>query len=141
MKNIIVLLAVLVGGCGIRKQVIYSDNAPAPVGPYSQGIVSGNTLFVSGQIGLNPAGELDSTTIENECRQALENIRSIVEASGMRMKHVAKSTIYLTDLRNYTLVNAVYQSYFQTDQPARETVEVKRLPKGAHIEISVIARK
>jgi 2-iminobutanoate/2-iminopropanoate deaminase len=141
MKKAVLLALVIAAGCGIRKQVVHSDNAAAPIGPYSQGILAGNILFVSGQIGVNASGDLDTTSIEGECRQALENIKSIVEAAGMRMKHVAKATIYVTDIKNYAAVNTVYQSYFQTDYPARETVEVKKLPKGAHIEISVIARK
>lgn len=122
-----------------KKQIIYTTLAPKPIGPYSQAIFSGGTLYVSGQIGLNRNGTLDSSSIENECRQALTNIKVIVEAAGMKLSDVHKSTIYCTDLRNFAKINMVYTSFFSNDAPARETIEVKALPKGAHLEISVIA--
>lgn len=122
-----------------RKEVIFTKLAPAPIGPYSQAIKMGGTLYVSGQVGLKPDGTFDTTSIENESTQALNNIKAIVEASGMSMDDVSKATIYLTDIKNFAKVNEVYKSYFKLNPPARETVEVKGLPKGAHVEISVIA--
>lgn len=121
------------------REVIYTDRAPAPIGPYSQAIKTNGTLYVSGQIGLKADGKFDTTTIETECAQVLNNIKAIVEAAGMNMTNVSKSTIYLTDLKNFAKVNEVYKTFFCASPPARETIEVKALPKGAHIEISVIA--
>ncbi len=122
-----------------RKEVILTKLAPAPIGPYSQAIKTGGTLYVSGQVGLKPDGTFDTTSIENESAQALNNIKAIVEAAGMTMDDVSKATIYLTDIKNFAKVNDVYKNYFKLSKPARETVEVKALPKGAHVEISVIA--
>ncbi len=122
-----------------RKEVILTKLAPAPIGPYSQAIKTGGTLYVSGQVGLKPDGTFDTTSIENESTQALNNIKAIVEAGGMSMDDVSKATIYLTDIKNFAKVNEVYKNYFKLNPPARETVEVKALPKGAHVEISVIA--
>ena len=121
------------------RPVIFTKLAPAPIGPYSQAIKTNGTLYVSGQIGLRPDGAMDSTSIENECTQVLNNIKAIVEAAGMKMNNISKSTIYLTDLKNFAKVNDVYKTYFPLNPPARETIEVKALPKGAHLEISVIA--
>jgi 2-iminobutanoate/2-iminopropanoate deaminase len=122
-----------------HKQIIYTDKAPKPIGPYSQAIKMGNTLFVSGQIALKTDGTLDSTSIENETNQVLNNIKMILEAAKMDLRNVAKITIYVTNLANFKKINDIYSSYFEKDPPARETVEVKALPRGAHIEISVIA--
>jgi 2-iminobutanoate/2-iminopropanoate deaminase len=122
-----------------RKEVILTKLAPAPIGPYSQAIKTGGTLYVSGQVGLKPDGTFDTTSIENESAQALNNIKAIVEAAGMTMDDVSKATIYLTDIKNFAKVNDVYKTFFKLNPPARETVEVKALPKGAHVEISVIA--
>ena len=123
-------------------QIIFSDKAPKPIGPYSQGIMQGNFLFVSGQIGINAVtSKLDSSTIEIETRQTLENVKAVLEEAGCSLKNVVKTTIYLTNLGNFKQVNEVYGNYFTTNPPARETVEVKALPKGAHIEISVMAIK
>jgi 2-iminobutanoate/2-iminopropanoate deaminase len=122
-----------------EKQVIQTNKAPAAIGPYSQAIRAGNTVYVSGQIGLRPDGYLDSSSIETETKQALDNIAAILKEAKLEMKHVVKSSIFLTDLQNFKKVNEIYTMYFQAAKPARETVEVKALPKGAHIEISVIA--
>ncbi|MBA2610347.1 MAG: hypothetical protein H0U95_00145 [Bacteroidetes bacterium] len=122
-----------------RKEVILTQLAPAPIGPYSQAIKTGGTLYVSGQVGLKPDGTFDTTSIERESTQALNNIKAIVEAGGMSMDDVCKATIYLTDIKNFAKVNEVYKTYFKLNPPARETVEVRTLPKGAHVEISVIA--
>lgn len=98
-------------------------------------------LYVSGQIGFNAEGKIDSSSIETECKQVMENIKAIVEAAGLKMNDIAKATIYTTDLKNFERINVVYKTYFTTNPPARETVEVSALPKGAHVEISVIAEE
>jgi 2-iminobutanoate/2-iminopropanoate deaminase len=124
-----------------NKQVIYTDKAPKPIGPYSQAILSGSTLYVAGQIALKADGTLDSSSVENETIQVLNNIKAILETAKMDFKNVVKSTIYVTDLKNFKKINDTYATFFAEVPPARETVEVKSLPKGAHIEISVIAVK
>lgn len=120
---------------------VATDQAPQPIGPYSQAVMRGNAMFVSGQIAINPkTGILDTANISAETKQVMENIAAILLASKMEMKDVAKATIYLTNLDDFKTVNEVYGSYFGKGPfPARETVEVRRLPKGAHIEISVTA--
>lgn len=123
------------------REIILTKNAPAPIGPYSQGIKVGNTLFVAGQVGLTPEGKLDTASIEVEVKQALNNIKAIVEAAGMNMQQVTKSTLYVKDLKNFSKINEIYGTYFVKDPPARETIGVASLPKGAHFEISVIAVK
>lgn len=124
---------------GKKREVILSSAAPAPIGPYSQAIKHNGVLYVSGQIALNTAGVLDTSSVENECRQVLENIKAILEAAGLNMSRVNKVSVFTTDLRQFARINEVYKTYFTNEPPARETVEVKALPKGAHIEISVIA--
>jgi 2-iminobutanoate/2-iminopropanoate deaminase len=125
---------------GHSKEVIFTDKVAAPMGPYSQAIRSGGTLFVSGQIALRADGSLDTSSIANECRQTLTNISLILEEAGMKLNSVTKATLYLTDISNFKKVNEVYAEFFEDAPPARETVEVRNLPKGAHLEISVIAR-
>lgn len=122
-----------------KNQVVFTDKAPAPIGPYSQAIRSGGSLYVSGQIALRTDGSLDTSSVENECRQALENVKAIVEAGGKTMRDVVKATVYCTNLKHFGRLNEVYKTYFPVDPPARETVEVKALPKGVHFEISVVA--
>lgn len=124
-----------------ERLVILTDKAPKPIGPYSQAIKVGNTLYVAGQVGFTTDGKPDSTSIENECRQALNNVKAIVEAAGMNMQQVAKATLYVTDLKNFAKINEVYGTYFPQNPPARETIQVAALPKGMHFEISVIAVK
>ena len=122
--------------------VIYTEKAPKPIGPYSQAILRGNTLFVSGQVAFIPAtGELDTSSIENETKQVMENIKVILEEAGMNMGNVVKTSIFLIDMGNFGKVNEVYAKYFSTDPPARETVQVSALPKKVNVEISVIAMK
>jgi 2-iminobutanoate/2-iminopropanoate deaminase len=121
------------------KKIIFSNKAPAPIGPYSQAILVGNTLYVSGQIALKLDGNMDSSSIENETNLIIQTIKTILEAAEMDLKNIVKTTIYLTDLKNFKKVNDIYSKYFPENPPARETVEVNALPKGAHIEISVIA--
>lgn len=120
---------------------ITTTDAPQPIGPYSQAVMRGNALFVSGQIAIDPkTGALDTADISSETKRVMENIAAILRASKMEMKDIAKTTIYLTDLSNFKTVNEVYGSYFGNGPyPARETVEVSALPKSAHVEISVTA--
>lgn len=124
-----------------KHDVVFTKSAPTPIGPYSQAIKTDNMLYVSGQIGINAEGKLDSTSIDVECKQVMENIKAVVEAGGLKMSNIVKSTIYTTDLKNFSKINDVYKTYFLSDPPARETVQVVALPKGAHVEISVIAEK
>lgn len=122
------------------KNVIYTEKAPKPIGPYSQAILRGNTLFVSGQIAINPTtGELDTSNIENETVRVMENIKAIVEETGMTMNDIVKSSIFLIDMNNFGKVNEVYGKYFPSNPPARETIQVSALPKNVNVEISVIA--
>lgn len=143
LKNLIlvtsVLLCLFAFSDGSTRKVVFTSKAPAPIGPYSQAIHSNGTLYVSGQIALKTDGSPDTGNIENECRQVLNNIKAIVQAGGKNLHDVSKTTIYLTNLQNFAKVNEVYKSYFLSEPPARETIEVKALPKGAHVEISVIA--
>ncbi|MCB0374363.1 MAG: RidA family protein [Sinomicrobium sp.] len=125
------------------KIIIETPNAPAPIGPYSQAVLSGNTLFVSGQIAIDPkTGTLAGGDIKAETRRAMENIKAILEAAGMTFEHVVKTSIFLKDMHQFGAVNEVYGSYFDAaTAPARETVEVANLPKFVNVEISVIAAK
>lgn len=126
-----------------KRQIIFTENAPKPIGPYSQGILVGGTLYVAGQVGLNPVnGKLDSTGITGETQQALKNIYHILLAADMNMTHIVKTTIYLKNVKDFDKVNKEYATYFEgMAPPARETVGIADLPKGANIEISVIAVK
>jgi 2-iminobutanoate/2-iminopropanoate deaminase len=122
------------------KRIITSKNAPAPIGPYSHAVQMGNTLFVSGQVGKHPqTGELMVHEIKAETKQVMENIRGILTDAGMDFSNVCKTTIFLTDMDNFSSVNEIYGSYFKGDYPARETVQVSRLPLNVNVEISVIA--
>lgn len=122
-----------------NNKIIFTDKAPKPIGPYSQGILTGNTLYVAGQVAIKPDGSLDTTSIENETTQIIQNISAILEAGNMSLKNVVKATVYVTDLKNFKKLNDAYATFFTQNPPARETVEVKALPKGARVEISVIA--
>lgn len=123
-----------------QKQVVFTEKAPKPIGPYSQAILNGNTIYVSGQIALRTDGTMDTSNIENETTQVMANLKAILEAANMEFENVLKCTIYVTDLKNFKRINDIYATYFTSDPPARETVEVRALPKGAHIEISAIAK-
>ncbi|MDZ4713986.1 MAG: RidA family protein [Cytophagales bacterium] len=126
----------------MAKNVIYSPKAPAPIGPYSQAIQSGNILFVSGQIALETTtGDLLTGNIQEESHQVMKNIQEILQAASYDFSHVVKTTIFLKDMNNFPQVNQVYGSYFTENPPARETVEVSRLPKDVNVEISCIAVK
>jgi 2-iminobutanoate/2-iminopropanoate deaminase len=126
----------------MSKSIINTSSAPAPIGPYSQAVLSGNTLYVSGAIALDAAnGTMVQTDIETETHQVMKNLGEILKAAGMSHSNIVKSTIFVTDLGNFAKINGVYGSYFSSDFPARETVQVSALPKGANVEISVIAVK
>ena len=122
------------------KKIIQSKNAPAPIGPYSQAVQANGLLFVSGQIALDPvSGEMNNKDIVQETQQVMQNLQAILIEAGLTFDHVLKSTIFVKDLNNFATVNQVYGEYFKANPPARETVEVARLPKDAGVEISVIA--
>ena len=124
------------------KKVIKTDLAPKAIGPYSQAIMVGDFLFASGQIAIDPKkGELVEGGIEAQATQVMENIKNLLAAAGMDFSHVVKTTIFLTDMNNFSLVNEIYGKYFGEEPPARSCVEVSSLPKGALIEIEVIAHK
>ena len=124
------------------KKVIQIPGAPAPIGPYSQAILANDTLYVSGQIPVDPAsGQLVSESIEKSTHQVMKNILALVHEAGMTVDNIVKCSIFLKDLGNFEQVNEIYASYFRSFPPARETVQVSRLPKDADIEISCIAVK
>ncbi|MGA2296747.1 MAG: RidA family protein [FCB group bacterium] len=125
-----------------EKKVIYTKNAPKPIGPYSQAIQAGNTLYLSGQIAIDSTtGQIIAGDIKQEAEQVLKNIKAVLNEAGYEMSDIVKTTIYLTDLNNFADVNKVYASFFKEKFPARETVQVAALPKKARVEISVIAVK
>jgi 2-iminobutanoate/2-iminopropanoate deaminase len=126
----------------MAKEVIYSPQSPQPIGPYSQAIKSSNMLFVSGQIPLNSAtGQLVSSGIAAETEQVMQNLLAILGAAGMDFSHVVKCSIFLKDMNDFPVVNEAYGKHFPSNPPARETVQVSRLPKDANVEISCIAVK
>jgi 2-iminobutanoate/2-iminopropanoate deaminase len=123
------------------KKIIFTEKSPAPIGPYNQAVLKGNTLYTSGQIAINPAtGELVTSSIEAETKQVMENMKNVLEAAGMTFENVVKSTIFIMNMGDFGIINAVYGSYFdEKTAPARETVQVACLPKNLNIEISMIA--
>ena len=124
------------------KTIINSKNAPAPIGPYSQAVLAGNTLFASGQIAINPAtGELEMASIEIETEQVMQNIKAVLEETNMSFENIVKCSIFLSSMGSFSKVNEVYGKYFPLNPPARETVEVSCLPKSVNVEISYIAIK
>ena len=127
----------------MKKEIITTLNAPAPIGPYNQAVKTGNTLYISGQIPLKASSmELLNGTIKEETQLVMENLQSILEAAGMTFENVVKSSIFIDDMKNFGEVNQVYGAYFDNDTaPARETVAVKTLLKSVRIEISMIAVK
>ena len=126
----------------MAKEVVYSANAPEPIGPYSQAIRTGNMLFVSGQVAIQKStGNIITGNIVDETHQVMKNLSEILTSAGMDFSNVAKCTIFLKDMNNFPKVNEVYGSYFKDQPPARETVEVSRLPKDVNVEISCIAAK
>jgi 2-iminobutanoate/2-iminopropanoate deaminase len=125
------------------KKIIYTEKAPAPIGPYSQAVLIGNTLYTSGQVALHPITmELVMDTIETETKQVMENMKAVLEAANMTFDNVVKTTIFIMDMSDFARINSVYATYFdEATAPARETVQVAGLPKGVNIEISMIAIK
>ena len=124
------------------KSVVYSENAPEPIGPYSQAIQTGNMLFVSGQIAIQKStGQFIIGNIEDETIQVMTNIGDILTAAGMDFSNVVKSSIFMKDMNNFPKINEVYGRYFKDNAPARESIEVSRLPKDVNVEISCIAVK
>lgn len=125
------------------KKIINTSKAPAPIGPYNQAILSGNTLYTSGQIALHPeSGELLLTDIKSETKRVMENLKAVLEAADMTFDNVVKTSIFISDMNNFSQINEVYGTYFNSETaPARETVEVANLPKFVNVEISMIAMK
>lgn len=125
------------------KKIIYTKNAPAPIGPYNQAVLIGNTLYTSGQIALNPQTmELVLEDIETETKQVMENMKAVLAAADMTFENVIKTSIFIIDMNDFSRINSVYGSYFdEATAPARETVQVACLPKNVNIEISMIAFK
>ena len=122
------------------KQIINTDKAPAPIGPYNQSVKANGFLFISGQIAIVPAtGELEMESIQSETHQVMNNLKAILTEAGTDFAAVVKTTIFLSDMSLFAAVNEIYGSYFSGDHPARETVAVKGLPKGVNVEISMIA--
>jgi 2-iminobutanoate/2-iminopropanoate deaminase len=122
--------------------VIKTTAAPAPIGPYNQAIEAGGFIFISGQIAINPdTGDLQLSSIEEETRQVLRNLEAILKEAGSGFEQVVKTTIFLSDMAHFTIVNNLYAQYFEKDFPARETVAVKTLPKSVNVEISMVAYK
>ncbi|CAG0990538.1 2-aminomuconate deaminase [Flavobacteriales bacterium] len=127
---------------GNMKKIIETPNAPAPIGPYSQAVLASNTLYISGQIAINPlSGELITQTIEAETKQVMENLKAVLNEAGMDFNHVVKCSIFISDMNHFGKINEVYGSYFEKEFPARETVQVAKLPKDVNVEISAIAVK
>jgi len=123
-----------------NKRAVKTENAPGAIGPYSQGIAAGGFLFVSGQVPLDPSrGEVVAGEIEEQVERVLKNLKAILESGGAELGSVVKTTVYLTDLTDFARMNEVYSRYFLADPPARSTVEVSRLPRGARVEIDAIA--
>jgi 2-iminobutanoate/2-iminopropanoate deaminase len=124
------------------KSIIYTEKAPAPIGPYSQAVQTGNMLFVSGQIPIDPeTNQLISGTIKDEAEQVMQNLGALLLKAGFSFENVVKTSIFLSDMNHFAEVNEVYGSYFKSDYPARETVAVLGLPKNVNVEISLIAVK
>ena len=125
------------------KTIIYTDKAPAPIGPYNQAVLVDNTLYTSGQIALNPATmELVLDTIEIETTQVMENMKAVLEAANMTFSDVVKASIFISDMNDFAKINTIYGSYFdEKTAPARETVQVAKLPRNVNVEISMIAIK
>ncbi len=123
------------------KKIIKTSKAPAPIGPYNQAVLKGNLLFTSGQIAINPnTGKLEVDDIISETERVMENLKAILKEAGLTFEHVLKTSIFISDMNNFTAINEVYARYFnEANAPARETVEVANLPKFVHVEISMIA--
>jgi 2-iminobutanoate/2-iminopropanoate deaminase len=126
----------------MSKTIITTANAPEPIGPYNQAVLSGNMLFISGQVCINPAtNKLKNKDIQEETHQVMHNLKAILQKAGMTFSNVVKTTIFITDMQQFGQINEVYGKYFESDFPARETVQVSALPKLVNVEISMIAVK
>ena len=126
----------------MSKTIITTSNAPAPIGPYNQAVLTGDTLFISGQICIDPAtGNLKNKDIQEETHQVMHNLKAILQQAGMDFSHVVKASIFITDMHQFGAINEVYGKYFEGEFPARETVQVSALPKFVNVEISMIAVK
>lgn len=124
------------------KQIINTKHAPAAIGPYSQAVWAGDLLYTSGQVALIPeTGEMDNLNLETETHRVMKNLSALLSEAGLSFEHVIKASIFIKDMNDFAKINEIYASYLQEPYPARETVEVARLPKDARIEISVVARK
>jgi 2-iminobutanoate/2-iminopropanoate deaminase len=124
------------------KKIIYTSNAPKPIGPYSQAVLVDDTLYVSGQIAINPiTNQIMDSSIKEETKQVLENLKHVLVAADMEFRNVVKTTIFLKTMDDFAAVNEIYGNYFTENYPARETVAVKTLPKNVNVEISAIAVK
>lgn len=151
MNKYIVLLVILVlSACvtlafkfdGALLKYVSTNAAPKAIGPYSQAVADDNYIFLSGQIAINPkTNQLDTANFQQEVTQVLENLKAVLESGESSLDRVAKVTVYMTDLSKFEEFNLVYAKYFTSNKPARETVEVRKLPKNAHIEISLIAKR
>jgi 2-iminobutanoate/2-iminopropanoate deaminase len=126
----------------MEKQIIKTGNAPAPIGPYNQAVLINDTLYISGQICIDPSsGNLKNRDIQDETHQVMQNLKAILSEAGMSFNNVVKTTIFITDMNQFSEINEVYGRYFESDFPARETVQVSALPKFVNVEISMIAVK
>ncbi|HZH36429.1 MAG TPA: RidA family protein [Flavisolibacter sp.] len=124
----------------MAKEIIHTSSAPAPIGPYNQAVIAGDTLYISGQICIDPAtGNLKNRDIQDETHQVMQNLRNILTEAGMNFSNVVKTTIFITDMNQFSEINEVYGKYFDGQFPARETVQVSALPKFVNVEISMIA--
>ena len=125
------------------KKIIKTEHAPAPIGPYNQAVLTGNTLYISGQIAINPVdGKLVTDDIQEETEQVMRNLKAILQAAEMDFDNIVKTSIFISDMNNFAQINSVYSKYFdEKTAPARETVEVANLPKFVNVEISTIAVK
>ena len=126
----------------MKKKIIITNNAPAPIGPYNQAIEIGNMLFISGQVCIDPVtNQLKNKDLQEETHQVMHNLKAILEKAGMDFENVVKTTIFITDMNRFSEMNEVYAKYFSDNFPARETVQVSALPKFVNVEISMIAVK
>lgn len=124
----------------MNKEIIKTNNAPAPIGPYNQATKANNTLYISGQIPADPAtGAIFNGSIEGETHLVMKNLKAILEEAGLGFENIVKTSIFISDMDNFSKINEVYGSYFTGNYPARETVQVARLPKDVNVEISAIA--
>lgn len=124
------------------KEIISTDRAPKAIGPYSQGVINGNSIFVSGQLPIDPeTGKIECQDIKGQARQSLENVKSILDSAGFAMEDVVKTTCFITNMEDFAEINEIYADYFKENCPARSCVSVKELPKQASFELEVIASK